>query len=136
MPRHSNDSKFCVLCSKKTDQVSGVLSFLFAQIRDEFPDCHMSWGYRDEKQQQEQLEKGYTQVRFPGSKHNRVPAEAMDLFQLKDGKAVFDKEYYEKVAKFVYTKTKNVKWGGSFKKPDFPHFELSFNHKEEKSDES
>ena len=39
-------------------------------------------GYRDQRRQDDLFANGRTKVKFPGSKHNEIPARAVDLLPL------------------------------------------------------
>lgn len=43
------------------------------------PDVRVLWGHRNEEQQEWRVAMGYSKLRWPYSKHNRMPSTAMDL---------------------------------------------------------
>lgn len=91
-------------------------------------------GFRNEEEQEEAFRTGKSKVHWPDSKHNKVPAEAIDIVPYpvdwNDVRAfarLFG--YYERVAwEFGF----KLRWGGDFngnwrsddKFIDMPHIEL------------
>jgi peptidoglycan LD-endopeptidase CwlK len=55
-------------------------------IRDH--DFRIQQGHRGEAEQNEAVAKGYSKVKFPNSKHNTTPSEAMDLLPFIGGKFI------------------------------------------------
>jgi len=54
---------------------------------------------------------------------------AFDVVAYVDGKVSWKEEYYDKIAKAVLTAARElnvkIKWGGEWKTPDRPHFQLA-----------
>jgi len=42
-------------------------------------DCSIICGHRGEKEQNEAFEKGYSKLKFPNGKHNKIPSLAVDI---------------------------------------------------------
>ena len=42
-------------------------------------DCSLICGHRDEETQNKAFEDGYSSVKFPNSKHNKLPSHAVDI---------------------------------------------------------
>lgn len=42
-------------------------------------DCSIICGHRGEKEQNEAFEKGYSKLKFPNGKHNKIPSLAVDV---------------------------------------------------------
>lgn len=93
---------------------------------------HISWGFRNEKDQNRFYKEGKSTLPYPLSKHNFISKTgkpeslALDLFKLDDdGKAVFSKEWYTEIARLSKEQTIPIRWGGDFNKfKDYCHFEL------------
>jgi hypothetical protein len=126
---HTNDS-ICPLCEEKLKTADPRMSAWFRQVKIAFPDLHISCAYRGKKEQEEAVAGGKSRAHFPYSKHNHTDGDgnpcalALDVFQLQDGKAIFDPEFYFKLHTFNENLGFNIAWGGEFKKfKDYCHFE-------------
>ena len=80
-------------------------------------------GYRGQKEQEEAFEKGTSKLRWPHSKHNHLPSQAVDIapypVEWNNIKAFEQlREYALKVADRVGVKLRIIPW-------DMPHFELA-----------
>jgi hypothetical protein len=50
---------------------------------------------------------------------------ALDVFQLKDNAALFEKAYFKAISEHEITRNAGIRWGGMFKNiSDFDHFEI------------
>lgn len=123
--------KECPNCTEKLMWTNPSLVSWFIWLVEKFPNAHIAWSYRDQAKQTEFYEKGLSRVKYPNSKHNtldingRPSAEALDLFQIIDGKAVFDEKWYRDVNALNEMWKVPLRWGGNFLKlKDFCHFEL------------
>ena len=72
MPRFSNASK------KRLKDVHPLLRDIL-QFAVRFVDFTVLVGFRDKEQQDKEFAEGDSKVRWPNSKHNKVPAEAVDI---------------------------------------------------------
>lgn len=103
------------------------LQRLFNEVIKHY-DCTILDGYRSEKLQDFAFYSGNSKVRFPDSRHNIKPSEAVDVVPYPiDWDNINEFHYF---AGFVGAKAINlgikVKWGGDFKRFfDGPHWELS-----------
>ena len=86
-------------------------------------DIIILFGYRGEKEQNEAFERGTSKLRWPNSKHNRLPSLAVDIApypvewnNLEAFKAL--REYALRVADRIGVKIRIISW-------DWPHFELA-----------
>jgi len=88
-------------------------------------DCTIVCGYRDKAGQDVAYQDG-AGLAWPRSKHNRVPSEAVDVMPCPID--WHDLEGVYEFANLVLITAKlldiNIKWGGTFKKFDGPHYEL------------
>lgn len=83
-------------------------------------------GERGEAEQNKAFDDGFSQLRFPHSKHNRKPSHAFDL-----SPTPIDWKNTQKFIDFgeiVMAKAKELgiklRWGREFKFKDLPHYEL------------
>ncbi len=128
---HTNDG-ICPLCAEKLKLADARLETWFLQIKSEFSDVHISCSYRGEKEQNEAFKEGFSRARYPLSKHNATDSKgnpcalALDVFQLKENAAWFDRAYFKAIAESGVTRSSAIKWGGTFKNiSDLCHFELA-----------
>lgn len=121
----------CPLCNEKLQQADPLFQEIFISLKKIFPDCHISWSFRDESDQNLFFKEGKTKVQWPDSKHNILKngspcSRALDLFKLtKDNIALFDREYYRKISTYLIKNLIPVEWAGNwikFKETD--HFQL------------
>jgi hypothetical protein len=86
------------------------------------------WGYRGEEAQNSAYRNKKTKVKYPGSKHNKEPAEAFDFAVIIDGKIEWhDLNQYCILGGYflgiAYANSIDIAWGGSWGW-DFGHIEL------------
>ena len=102
-----------------------------AAIKTSPVDFSIVCGHRTEEAQMEALEKGYSQVPWPLSRHNMYPSTAVDVCPYVDGKLVWDDdELWEKlfhhIMKTAIRLNIRLLWGGSWTFVDKPHFQLDW----------
>ena len=123
--KHINES-FCPSCDEKLARACRTLNDWFNYVRSFYPEAHISCSFRDELEQSKAFEARASLLKWPESKHNKEPAEALDLFQLMDGKAVFDPLFYASVWDITEDEFPDIRWGGLWTRfKDFPHFEVA-----------
>ncbi len=114
---HSNETATCLSCEKKLQGAYPYMAAWFRKIKVLFPDAHISWAWRGKADQEACFNAGTSAVHWPNSSHNRVNIEghpesyALDLFQLIDGKAVFDPIFYAKVNAYNTAHKEPIFWG-------------------------
>ncbi len=114
MPLHHTASPICPLCDEKLKTADARIAKWFRQIKSEFPDLHISCAYRGKKEQEEAVAGGKSRAHFPMSKHNHttetgVPCSlALDVFQLKDHAAWFDKAYFKSISEHEITRNAGI----------------------------
>lgn len=115
----------CPACSQKLTQVCSILSDFARILQKQHPDAHISTGYRNDKDQQIAYDTGHSNAKPGQSKHNKLPAEALDWFRLTQaGGASFDGPWYRAVLA-PSAKAAGLVWGGDWKSiKDLPHVEL------------
>jgi peptidoglycan L-alanyl-D-glutamate endopeptidase CwlK len=94
-------------------------------------------GHRGKKEQDEAYMKGFSKLKFPESKHNKLPSLAMDLAPCKvvNGKTTIDWtdiKAFQDLAKIIKRIADDqfipIEWGGDWKGfKDMPHFQLNLN---------
>ncbi len=126
---HHTEDTYCPLCVEKLEGCDPELRTIFAQVKSHFPDCHISWGYRDKSAQDAFYKAGKTKERWPLSAHNVLKlgkpcSRAFDLFKLDEmGEAVFERPYYLEIAQFL--NEEDIIWSGNWKNfKESNHFEL------------
>lgn len=82
-------------------------------------------GYRGEKEQNDAFERGTSKLRWPHSKHNRLPSQAVDIapypVDWKDTKRFESLRVYAlEVAARIGVSIRVISW-------DLPHYEMSAN---------
>jgi len=107
------------------------LQRLFREVVKHF-DCAVICGYRNEKDQTDAYRNGFSSVKWPNGKHNKSPAEAVDVipwFAKKPHVRWSDIEEFVEFGGFVLGVASQmgikINWGGHWKKfKDLPHFQL------------
>jgi len=126
IPHHTSDP-VCPLCEQKLLAVHPELQNIFhAKIKPSFPDAHVSWGFRSEKEQEQSVLDGKSKLEFPDSAHNKTPAMAIDLFQIDHaGRAKWDPGFFSAVNQLLEKAAPSVFWGGKWRDlGDFDHFQI------------
>ena len=85
-------------------------------------------GHRGEKEQNKAYEDGFSMLKFPKSKHNKVPSLAVDVVPYPIDWNNIGR--FEELGEFVVQKAKemniNISWGGNWEKfKDYPHYEIA-----------
>jgi hypothetical protein len=129
---HTNGSAECLSCAAKLMQADqDLVQWFYREVKPAFPDAHVSWSFRGEKDQNEAVAMGKSKLAWPNSKHNALGpdgkpcARAIDLFQLaSNGMACWPWKWFKDIADVCADPM--IEWGGSWTKfPDTPHFQLS-----------
>jgi len=96
-------------------------------------DCSVLCGQRGEKDQNEAYRSGKSRLEFPQSKHNKVPAMAVDVVPYpidwnNNERFIRFGEFVLGVASTLYDLNmieNKISWGGDWQKfKDMPHFEI------------
>ena len=61
------------------DTLDPQLQILVTRIRDEVVDVSLTYGHRDREEQNTIYESGFSKLKWPRSKHNHKPSQAVDL---------------------------------------------------------
>lgn len=127
MPKFSKKSK------ERLATCNHLLQFI-ANKAIEKMDFVVVCGYRGKQEQDDAYMKGVSKLKFPESRHNKLPAEAMDLAPCKvvNGKTIIDWtdiKAFQELAKIIKEIAEEyhipIEWGGSWRGfKDMPHFQL------------
>lgn len=132
--KHENGVSSCPSCEDKLAFAHDDLATWFRErVKTKYPDCHVSWSYRGNQDQEQAFLDGKSKLHFPLSAHNksndqgRPCALALDLFQLDDnGVGRWGWSYFRSIADDAKAHAVPIKWGGDFKTlGDADHFEWS-----------
>lgn len=97
-------------------------------------DCSVVWGYRKQQDQDSAYAKGYSKLKYPNSKHNKLPSLAVDVVPYptgwKDEKELIRFGQFVKWFANVLFENKlignKIYWGGDWKQfIDYAHWEIS-----------
>lgn len=123
-PKHEQ-GHVCEGCLERLKQGHPDIIEAYNFAKSRYHDFHVSWIYRDEENQEKARSVGASKAKFGESKHNLLPAQAMDGFQLDEsGIAIFDPIFCTKLNQELKNAGFKLKWGGEFKKlGDYGHWE-------------
>jgi hypothetical protein len=126
MNDHHTSNPICGLCEEKLKMADNRLQNWFSHLKANFPGVHVAWSYRNELEQAQALLDHKTKLKFPDSAHNKVPARALDLFEInEDHQGVWNPKFFSDVCKFNLANEYKLKWGGNFASlGDYDHYEL------------
>lgn len=139
----------CPRCENKLKDAHPKMAEWFRnRVKPKFPTAHISWSYRNRADQNMMVLYKRSQLAWPRSAHNRraaidpmLPfnaaneldmnskpyAEALDLFEIIDGKAEWKTEFFQEVAQDIKDAGLDLIWGGNWKSlGDQDHFQLEF----------
>lgn len=122
------------------DKIQDVINFVLEHV-----DVGVIYGHRGEETQNELYNQGASQLKFPESKHNAYPSNAVDLVIYVRGVGYIDEKvsrkyrsYYGFLAGLIYGYCSNkgykCRWGGDWntngnfedqKFDDLMHFEIT-----------
>lgn len=126
----------CPLCEDKLKTAHPELRDIYKkQIKPNFPDCHVSWAWRNEEDQNRFFAQHRSDCEWPHSPHNKMDdggnpcSLALDLFKMDQNLvASFPTRLYFEISEFLKSNALQVRWGGAFRTiSDYDHFELIIN---------
>jgi hypothetical protein len=110
----------CSGCERKLEECDPRIVECFRVIQKGFPNAHISWGFRDQKTQDEFFKDGRSRQRWPESPHNETKdgkpfSRAIDLFEyVPHAPARFLDSWYTRIYEFCMEQQLKMKWGGRF----------------------
>jgi len=129
MDKHTTDIP-CPACEDKKKEAHPMMISWFDRLKSKYPNVHISWYYRGKIDQNQLLSEGRSKLPWNKSAHNieimGIPcAQALDLFQLIDNKAIFDPGFYHEISEWCLSEKDPIFWGGNWKTlGDNDHFQL------------
>lgn len=121
--KHTSDD-ICPGCESRLAQSDPYMAEWFRFMKRRFKNIHCSWVYRDEKSQNQAFKQKLSKLEYPQSKHNKLPSEAIDIFQIISGKAEFDSVFNHEIVKLSKANGFKLRYGAEFKTlGDSGHFE-------------
>lgn len=87
-------------------------------------------GFRNQEDQDKAYAQGYSRLKWPNGKHNKMPSRAVDIAPIVNGDVIWnDNVLFEKLSKHVLKCAEavnvNLTWGGAWVDfPDRPHYQL------------
>jgi len=110
---------------------SDLLNFSNELIRDLKTlgkDFRIFEGYRSPQEQDRLFAAKKTSLRGGQSKHNKLPSEAVTIYEYKNNQPVYtgfiQSTQFKNMVNQLLLKYKSVSWGGNFKSPILGHFEI------------
>ena len=89
-------------------------------------DCRVTCGHRNREDQNFAYDEGMSQLKWPLSKHNKLPSMAVDVIPYPVDWT--DRERFHHLAGYVKAIAKtmdiDIIWGGDWNFKDLPHYEL------------
>lgn len=125
MARHTNNGA-CPKCKEIASTAHPILQDFLQSVQKKEPHLHVAWAHRGQKDQEDAYRRGTTQLKWPESKHNKMPSLAIDFFELDNtGKARWDRVWLtDHLAPHV--RAAGLVWGGDWKRfKDYPHVEIA-----------
>ena len=127
MPTFGTTSK------RRLDELDEELQLVLNEAILHF-DFSVIWTHRGMEDQNTAFNNGESQLRWPTSKHNALPAQAFDIVPYPGGYDATNEEFYE-MATYIYAAATKygvpIRWGGHWKNytgrgeydRDWAHFE-------------
>lgn len=122
----------CEGCNLLLLHVHTDLVMFFRWAKEKYPDVHIAEGWRGEEDQNKDFAEGKSKLQWPNSKHNHMEqghpcSLALDLFLITpEGKADFNRDFYDRLYQDILKTGFNIRWGGTFKDfYDGPHYEIN-----------
>lgn len=130
MSKHETGD-ICPSCEEKLLWTHSKLADWYRALKKLEPSCHISWSFRNAKDQAAAYAKGTTKLHWPNSKHNRLvdkkpESVALDLFLLDaDGIAKWPPAWFVKINDRNIASHEPIIWGGVWTQlGDGDHFQL------------
>lgn len=126
---------------ERLDTCHPALQRIVSAVAEEIP-IQVICGHRNKEDQDKAFSEKKSKVKYPNSKHNTIPSNAVDIAPLKivDGHRIIDwndRDLFASLAnlvfKYAYKFGVHIRWGGDFNMDgtktinddwDLPHFEI------------
>ena len=120
-------NKFSTISSKRLSECHPDLQLLFKHVLARV-DISIACGYRPKDEQDAAYEGGFSSVKWPKSRHNSWPSEAVDVIPYPSGYKATQGEW-ERLAEIVFEEAEllgvQVEWGGRWTSfIDRPHWQI------------
>lgn len=116
----------CPACQEKLKQADDRLANWALLLRASIPELHISWSYRDELSQTKAFKSGHSKLQWPDSKHNTLPSQALDFFQIDANGVAYWQPRWLASALGPAAKAAGFVYGGDWVRfKDFSHVELA-----------
>ena len=114
---HHNSDPVCPACADKLLMAHKDLHDWFIDhIKPNFPTAHISWSFRDQASQEQAYADHKSKLHFPYSAHNKMPALALDLFEiLESGEGAWNPAFFASINKYNLDHGIQLKWGAHFR---------------------
>src|SRR5512135_2558786 len=130
--KHTNGPD-CQECNDKLEQAHPYFKeFFYKYVKPSYPNAHISWSFRDKKNQNLCYDMGKSKLPWAKSAHNFMKdgnpcARAIDLFeQDENGIGLWRPEFFQGVYQICKMDNLPIEWGGNWKMlSDRDHFQLS-----------
>ena len=137
-------AKFGKTSRARLETCDGRLQLLFERVVEKY-DCTIVYGHRGKKEQNDAFKLGKSKLKYPSSKHNSVPSQAIDVspwVELENVPGKYgipwgDLERFRHFSGYVlgmaHAMGLNIRWGGDWDQDmdyknnsfnDLVHFEL------------
>ena len=124
---HHISGPVCALCEEKLKLADPYLASWFrVSIKPQWLDAHVSWAFRDQHDQEEFYDDKRSDLHFPYSAHNKVPSQAIDLFQIdENNQGVWNGMFFAAINDMNHKNNFPIVWGAQYKDlGDYDHFQL------------
>ncbi len=122
-PKHVNNGA-CPRCALILADAHPKLQAFAKAIQAKTPSAHVAWAHRTQKDQDDAYRRGTSKLKWPESKHNAMPARAIDFFELDVSGARWDARWMKETLEQACVDA-GLTWGGSWAKfRDYPHVEM------------
>lgn len=114
--------------SKINNDLLNFSNELIRDLKTLGKDFRIFEGYRSPQEQDRLFAAKKSSLRGGQSKHNKLPSEAVTIYEYKNNQPVYtgfiQSTQFKKMVNQLLLKYKSVSWGGNFKSPILGHFEI------------
>lgn len=127
MPHKHTNTGNCIKCREimyRYTPMNETLACWFFTLQEKHPEAHVSCAGRGRADQQAAKARGSSRASWGSSAHNY--GQAIDLFVNKDGKNIYDKEWFDSVVGLAVEGRKDLSWYGrpGSRFYELPHVEI------------